>query len=180
MKASHEKSKKKEKGVFFSTMETKESMDRHSYNIDKLTSLVNKLNMKLDKKKLSISPQSIRIEEEDVDRDKIIIGAEIGPIAEIEVNPIIEEEETFNIIEIIDPIIELRVDQEMAMGMEMDIEGITVDKIIEETIIDKSTETKGIEIEAQVRTTVGLGKDIEVTPEITLGMGPTTEVKEGI
>ena len=51
-------------------------------------------------------------------------------------------------MEIIDPIIELGVDQEMAMGMEIDIEGITVDKIIEETVIDKSTETKGIGMEA--------------------------------
>ena len=68
----------------------------------------------------------------------------------------------------------------MAMGMEMNIEGITVDKIIDETIIDKIAETKGIGIEAQVKTVVGLGKDIEITLEITLGMGPTTEVKVGI
>ena len=116
-----------------------------------------------------------------MDRDKIIfIGSDIGPIAEIEVNPITEEEETSNITEIIDPTIELGVDQEMAMGMDMDIEAITVDKIIEETIIDKITETKGIEIEAQVKTVVGLGKDIEVIQEITLGMGPTTEAKVGI
>ena len=68
----------------------------------------------------------------------------------------------------------------MAMGMEMNIEGIIVDQIIEETIIDKIAETKGMGIEAQVKTTVGLGKDIEVTPEITLGYIPTTEVKIGI
>ena len=41
-------------------------------------------------------------------------------------------------------------------------------------------ETKGTKIEAQVKTTVGLGQDIEVTLEITLGMGPTTEVRAGI
>ena len=116
-----------------------------------------------------------------MDRDKIIIiSTEIGPIAEIEVNLIIEEEETFNITEIIDPIIELGVDQDLAMGMEMNIEGITVDKIIEEKIIDKIVETKGIGIEAQVKTMVGLGKYIEVTPEITLGPIPATEVKVGI
>ena len=68
----------------------------------------------------------------------------------------------------------------MTMGMEMNIEGITVDKIIEETIIDKIAETKGIGIEGQVKTMVDLGPDIEVTPEITLGMGPTTEAKVGI
>ena len=118
-----------------------------------------------------------------MERDKIIIiGSELGPIAEIEVNLIIiiEEEETFNVTEIIDPIIELGVGQEMDMDMEMDIEEITVDQIIEETIIDKIAEIKGTGIEAQVKTTVGLGQDIEVTPEITLGMGPIIEAKVGI
>ena len=116
-----------------------------------------------------------------MDKNKtIIIGTEIGPAAEIKVNLILEEEETFNIMEIIDPIIKLGVDQEMAMCMEMNIEGIIVDQIIEETIIDKITETKGIGIEAQVKAMVGLCKDIEVTLETTLGPIPTTEVKVGI
>ena len=79
-----------------------------------------------------------------MDRNKTTIGTGIGHIAEIEVNPTIEEEKTFNIIEIIDPIIELGVDQEMTMGMEMATEGITVDKIIEDTVIDKTMVTKGI------------------------------------
>ena len=48
MKASQEKSKKSEKGVLFGALETKETIDRHSTSIDKLTSLVNKLDMKLD------------------------------------------------------------------------------------------------------------------------------------
>ena len=60
-----------------------------------------------------------------MDRDRtIIIGTEIGPIAEIEINPTIEEEETFNIIKVIGPIIELGVGLEMVMGMKMAIEGI--------------------------------------------------------
>ena len=102
MRASQEKSKKNKKGVSFGAIDTNETMERHSNSIDKLTLLVNKLDMKLDKEKLSISPQSIRIEVEDVDRDKIIIiGTEIGPIAEITVNLIIEEGETLNITEII-------------------------------------------------------------------------------
>ena len=50
MKASQDKSKKSEKGVSFGTLETKETIDRHSTSIDKLTSLINKLNMKLDRK----------------------------------------------------------------------------------------------------------------------------------
>ena len=67
MKASQDKSKKNEKGVSFGALETKETMDRHSNSINKLTSLVNKLNMKLQTGKLHIGPQSIRIKVEDVD-----------------------------------------------------------------------------------------------------------------
>ena len=88
-----------------------------------------------------------------MDRDRItIIGPEIGLTAEIEDNLIItiEGEETFIITEIIDPTVELGLGQELAMGMEMDIEGMidmTVGQIIEETIIDKTVETKGTGIE---------------------------------
>ena len=49
MKASHEKSKKSEKGVSFGRLETKDAIDKHSSSIDKLTSLVNKVDMKLDR-----------------------------------------------------------------------------------------------------------------------------------
>ena len=49
MKASQDRSKKSEKGVSFGILETKETIDRHSSSIDKLTSLVNKLDMKLDR-----------------------------------------------------------------------------------------------------------------------------------
>ena len=49
MKASQDRSKKSEKGVSFGTLETKETIDRHSSSIDKLTSLVNKRDMKLDR-----------------------------------------------------------------------------------------------------------------------------------
>ena len=62
-----------------------------------------------------------------MDRDRItIIGPEIGLKAEIEVNLIIitEGEKTSTITDIIDPTIELGVSQEMAMGMQMDIEGM--------------------------------------------------------
>ena len=56
MKASQEKSKKSEKGVSFGALETKETIDRHSTSIDKLTSLVNKLNMKLDRQEAQYRP----------------------------------------------------------------------------------------------------------------------------
>ena len=50
MKASQDKSKKNKKGVTFGTLETKETKDRYSNSINKLTSLVNKLNMKIDRR----------------------------------------------------------------------------------------------------------------------------------
>ena len=68
----------------FGTLETKETMDKHSNSINKLTSIVNKLDMKIDRREAQYSLQSIKIEIEDAGRDKItIIGIEIGPIVEI-------------------------------------------------------------------------------------------------
>ena len=66
------------------------------------------------------------------------------------------------------------------MGMEMVTEGITVHKIIEGRIIDKTMVIKGIGIEAQVKTMVGLVKDIEAIPGITSEIGHMTEGKVGI
>ena len=56
MKASQDKSKKSKKGVSFGTLEIKEAIDRHSTSIDKLTSLVNKLDMKLDRQEAQYRP----------------------------------------------------------------------------------------------------------------------------
>ena len=56
MKASQDKPKKGEKGVSFGALETKETIDRHSTSIDKLTSLVNKLDMKLDRQEAQYRP----------------------------------------------------------------------------------------------------------------------------
>ena len=56
MKATNGKSKKSEKGVSFNTMETKDTIDMQSSSIDKLTSLVNKLDMKLNRQKSQYRP----------------------------------------------------------------------------------------------------------------------------
>ena len=56
MKASQDKSKKSEKGVSFGTVETKETIDRPSGSTDKLTSLVNKLDMELDRQEAQYRP----------------------------------------------------------------------------------------------------------------------------
>ena len=56
MKASQDRPKKSEKVVSIGTLETKETMNRHSSSIDKLTSLVNKLDMKLDRQEVQYRP----------------------------------------------------------------------------------------------------------------------------
>ena len=56
MKASHNKFKKSEKGVSFGTLETKDTIDKHSSSIEKLTSLVNKLDMKFDRQESQYRP----------------------------------------------------------------------------------------------------------------------------
>ena len=56
MKVGHDKLKKSEKGVSFGTMETKNTIDKHSSSMDKLTSLVNKLDMKLDRQECQYRP----------------------------------------------------------------------------------------------------------------------------
>ena len=56
MKACQDRSKKSEKGVSFGALETKETIDRHSSSIDKLNSLVNKLDMKLYRQEAQYRP----------------------------------------------------------------------------------------------------------------------------
>ena len=53
MKVSQDRTKKSES---FGALETKETIDRQSCNIDKLTSLVNKLDMKLDRQEAQYRP----------------------------------------------------------------------------------------------------------------------------
>ena len=66
------------KAVSFDALET---IERHSDNIDKLTSLVSKMNMKMDKHELSISHKFTKVEGKDridVITDKTIINPDIN------------------------------------------------------------------------------------------------------
>ena len=56
IKPSQDKSKKSEKGVSFGALETKETIGRDCSSIGKLTSLVNKLDMKLDRQEAQYKP----------------------------------------------------------------------------------------------------------------------------
>ena len=116
MKTSQENSKKScEKGVLFGALETTES---NSNSIDKLASLGNRLDMKLDRRETNIDLEYIKVEIEDAVKDRTVIGPETDLTAEIAGNvTITEKEEITTMIEVTNPIIKLGVGQEMAMGI---------------------------------------------------------------
>ena len=149
MKASHDKSKKSEKGVPFGALETKDTIDKHSSSIDKLTSLVNKLDMKWDRQEYHIDPQYIGIVVEDAHKDKATMNIETGPIVKIGTNPIGVEEISSRITEVIGPTIGIEVDQGI-IGMEIVTREAIMPKTIGEIIIDRTMAIKDIEIGTEV------------------------------
>ena len=110
--------------------------------------------------KLSIGPLSIRIGTEDVDNNRtIIIGPEINLKAEIGDKPLVTtvEEKTLTRTEIISPITEPTVDQEIIMSKEMTIEEMS--GIIVEQVIGMMTAlVKCMEIEVQAKNTKDTAK----------------------
>ena len=62
-----------------------ETLERHSNSIDRLTSLVSKMNVKMDKKKFHVSPGFIKTDQEAIaEVDSKIFSPTIGPLVEIE------------------------------------------------------------------------------------------------
>ena len=157
MKSSQENAKKNsEKGVSFGALET---IDRHSDSMDKLASLVSKLDMNWTNGKPNIGHKSIKLKIEVTDKDRIVTGPGIDPTVGTMVNTTIKEGEIITIIIVITEII---VGLETETVMEMAIEemiGMIVDqtigemmvlitgKIMEGIIIGKIMGTKGTEIE---------------------------------
>ena len=98
------------RGVTFDTLDT---IERNSDSIDKLTSLVSKMNMKWTNVSHNTSPRCMRVEGEvkiNVTTAKTIINPEIGHTVGIKICPIEVEE---IMIETIGPIIE--VEQEITI-----------------------------------------------------------------
>ena len=62
----------------------------NSSSIDKLTSLVNKLNMKLDRQEVQYRPAIYQNRGRGCGQRQIAMKTEKGPTAEIEINPITE------------------------------------------------------------------------------------------
>ena len=86
MKVNQQNSKKK--GVTFNAMET---IQKQRDSIDKLTSLMNELSSKLDRKNNSshINLEFIQEETEDMNKDRTDVVLEKGLIAEIKIHKII-------------------------------------------------------------------------------------------
>ena len=116
------------KGVTFDVMET---LERHSDSIDRLTCLVSKMNVKMDKKEAPHKPRVYQNRPRGiVEADSKIISPTIGPLVEIET-----ELEGIIIIEIIDPTLEIDPGTIIAVTTEENITGpmrdiITTDRTI--------------------------------------------------
>ena len=141
MKASKESKRSYEKGETFDALGT---IERNSDSIDKLTSLVNKMNKKWIRKNPSTNQEYIRVETEDTVIDRIIIDPGKGHIVEIMLSTV--EEEEIVVTEVTGIIIELEVDKEMTMEME-GMTDLIIDKATEEKISDKIMVSKDIEQE---------------------------------
>ena len=148
MKASHNKSKKSEKIVSFGALETKDTIDKHRSSSDKLTSLVNKLDMKLDRQESQYRLVVYQNRNRGCPQRQVIMSIETGPIVEIGTNPIGVEEISSTITEVIGPTIGIEVDQGI-IGMEIVTMEAIMPKTIEGIIIGKTVVIKdtGIEIE---------------------------------
>ena len=130
------------KGITFDALET---IEKNNDCIDKLTSLVSKMNMKIYKHEAQYKPQVYqgrRKDKIDIKIDKTIINPEIGHTVGIKLCPIEAEEIRIGTI---DQIIE--VDHEITIDMtigettiDMMIGEITTDKLIDVTLIDKIIE----------------------------------------
>ena len=174
---SKSKSKKNEKKVSLGAVE---AIERTTDSIERLASLMDKPDNKLEEK-ISIGPEFIKLEVEVMATDKISIVPEIGLIAETGIKITIEEEETTIevVIETIDPTTGIVVGPETETITEMGI-GTIMDQIIEEMTI-----TRGMEIE--IGTRVGLEKGIEIgvvqekvsNPEVATNLGIRVEMIVG-
>ena len=179
MKVSQDKSKKSQKGVSVGTLETKETIDRYGSSIDKLTSLVNKLDMKLDREEAQYRPavyqnrgRGHRQRQNNYEYRNRSYSQDRNQSYNRGRGNFHYKNRCYR------PSYRKRSGSKN-IGIEMVIGETTISKTIGDIIIDRTMVTKGIGIgiEVQVRTTVGLGRGIEAIPEITSEIGHMTEVK---
>ena len=157
---------KMEKKVSFSDVE---AMERTTDSIERLASLMDRMNTKLDRKEDQYRPRVYQGKVEDAVIGKIIMALEIGHIVKIDIKITIEEGEIITtevITESIDPITEITVGPEIGRVTEMAID-ITIGQITEGMMAIKDA-VIGTKI------TVDLGterEEIGVAPEKVLNLG---------
>ena len=135
MKVSQNKDKMDKKVSFI----TVEAMEKTTDSIERLASLTDRMDTKLDRREDQYRPRVYQVGIEDEVTETITITPEIGCIAGISIKTTTEEEETIvteAIIEIIGPITETAVGPETEMVTEMII-GMTIDQITEGMIAIK-------------------------------------------
>ena len=159
------------KGVTFDALE---AIEKNNDSIDKLTSLVSKMNMKIDNCEAQYKPRVYQGKKEDNTISKeaeLIISLETDHTVEIEINLIETEEIT---IETIDQII--AVDHNTTIDMM--IAETTIDMMIGEIITDKETDmtliNKTIE---EIITDPIIGKIMEETVIGSKGIGLEVKVE---
>ena len=163
-----------EKKVTFSVVE---AMERTTDRIERLASLMDRMDTKLVRREDQYRPRVYQGRSRGCGYRENNYGPRIGHIVKINIKIIIEGGEiiiTEVIIEIIDPITEITVGPEIGTVTEMAID-ITIDQITEGTMV-----IKGMVIEAKI--TVDLGTETEeigVAPEkvLNLGVAPKTDMK---
>ena len=153
------------KSVTFDVIET---FERHNNSIDKLTSLVSKMNVKMDRKETPYKPKVYQSRPRGkVGLNHKLFSPTTDPLAGIEIEEII-----IIITEIADPTIEIGLGttpdmmiEDITIGLMKDI--IITDQITEgETIIGKTVETdKTIDIMALDRG-MEIGMKVGIEPEI--------------
>ena len=148
------------KGGTFDAMET---LERHGNSIDRLTSLISKMNIKMDKKEVPYKPRVYQTDQEAIaEVVSKIFNPTIGPLAEIETEP-----EGITIIEIIDPT------SEIDPGTVIDM---TIEEIVTIAMRDAITTDRTIEGEKTIDKTIKIGTIIE---EITLDKETGVRVEIG-
>ena len=142
-------SKKSEKGVSFGAIETKETIGRHSSSIGKLTSLVNKLDMRLDRQESQYRPAVYQNRGRGHPQRQSNYEYRNTSYSQ-DRNQSYGVEEIFSTItEVIGPTIGIEVDQGI-MGMEIAIREAIMPKIIEGIIVDRTMAIKDTEIGTEV------------------------------
>ena len=159
LKINQQSLKKSSKNVSFKKMET---IQKQGDSIDKLTSLMNELSSKLDRKEntAQYKPRFIKEGIEDVDKDRVGMDLETDPIVGNEVHIIVAEAgETIRItiimvVEIIDP----------EMGNIKQTIGTMIDLVMEGKFLIKII-VREIETEVQVENVIDPGLGIGVPQE---------------